>query len=144
MLGGSRPGCGQGEELEAAHDRVRQNAKLLPDAVGGVVVGRHDVQSKLSLELSQRFLLRTAPSRKRLLLQAALGAVVRPGNGATRMRGCSRESSGRRNHFQLHVFGRLEADLGAAVRFPAADVCIGDGELSFLSSRRIPQIGLRA
>src|SRR2546425_6946746 len=60
------PGLGGGErvELEAAQQIVRQDAELLPGAVGAVVVGRHDIEGKLALELGSVFSWAPRPAMK--------------------------------------------------------------------------------
>lgn len=55
----SRPRLGgaQGLEQEASHQVVRQDTDLLPGAVGSIVVGGDHIQSELSLEFGESFLL---------------------------------------------------------------------------------------
>src|SRR3989441_5333846 len=46
-------------ELEVPGEVVGEDAQLLPGAVGAVVVGGHDVEGELALELGQGLLLGT-------------------------------------------------------------------------------------
>jgi len=52
-----RFGLGKPVELEAPDEVVREDAELLPGAVGAVVPGRDNIQGELALELGQRLLL---------------------------------------------------------------------------------------
>src|SRR5439155_17399697 len=56
-LARARLGGGERVELEAAQQIVRQDAELLPGAVGAVVVGGHDIEGELALELGERLSL---------------------------------------------------------------------------------------
>jgi len=97
----ARPRLGGGErvELEATQQIVRQDAELLPGAVGAVVVGRHDIEGKLALELGER-----------LLLGAPAGHEVPERRGAERLvRGDGRV-------LEVAVVGREEIELEVLTR----------------------------
>ena len=57
---GTRFGCRDGVELEAANEVVGEDAELLPGTVGAVVARGNDVQGELALELGDRLLLGAA------------------------------------------------------------------------------------
>ena len=75
-LGGARIGRRErGVKLKAADQVVSQDRELLPGTVGAVVVGRHDVQTKLPLQLADHLLVGStsrhevpqSPGRERLV-----------------------------------------------------------------------------
>src|SRR5207244_11059360 len=68
-----RLGGGERVELEATQQIVRQDAELLPGAVGAVVVGGHDIEGKLALELGERLLLGAPGGDGRVLEVAVVG-----------------------------------------------------------------------
>ena len=51
--------------LEAADQIVREDAQLLPSAVGRVVLGRDHVEGELALQLREGLLLRAPPTGER-------------------------------------------------------------------------------
>ena len=118
----ARFGHREGVELEAPDEVMREDAELLPGAVGAVVVRGDDVQGELALELGDRFLLGAPAADEGVQRRQIEGEVG--GDG-----GVLEVAIVRGKQIELEVLGALVINVLAIDHHPESEVPLGDGQV---------------